>query len=64
MNTLLNENAVAYCLQTTPSKVKRWVKTAGLRAVVLPDGEYLIDRADLQLWVSARKVPLQVEEIK
>lgn len=65
MNTsYLSEYGAAYCLQTTPAKIKRWVKTAGLRAVVLPDGEYLFDRADLQTWVDAHKMPLQVENIK
>lgn len=54
MNNLLTQTGVAYQLRTTPAKVRQWAKTAGLPAVVLPDGSLRFERQQLAEWVESR----------
>ncbi len=64
MENLLTQSGVAYLLRTTPARVSRWAKTAGLPAVVLPDGALRFQRSEVMQWVQSRKQQTGTEHNK
>lgn len=56
--TYLNDLQVSDRLDVTPAQVRRWAKRGIIPCIVLPDGSFLFDPADVAAWVqSLRRGP-------